>query len=269
MKTLYFFLITLTTLHTANAQDSSSRMHVSFWLGVGDLWLAHPGGSFAESLSYTATSTQTGAVIPQQFKGSLKGSLASNVFMGEYNTEIGYKAISATFGLGANRNFGAGYSMEVSLGLDYTIRRGHWAIKPGISVLWLGGRDEEVGSIDNRDQRISLGGITSGSQFVINADGDPDGPFEPDTVNTDHMNVNYSRSNVLLEPKVTLERSLSRLLFVGADLGWCIQLSQKNVLDLIQVDAAGDTGDAGSVRLKQNGYVGGPYFGIRVGVHLL
>jgi hypothetical protein len=273
MKTICFLLIPL-LFSTKTGAQSWKKDTVILSAGFGALFLRHPGHAFMKTAPYTVTSVLTGSTTDQNFNGSLNGPFNSAMYLVDLlKVEILHKQHAIDFGLGMNRDLGNTYGAYLRGGYAYIFTFHGFLLKPGMDLLYLFGRNENMGSIDNSDKTISLLGYTSRDQFTVGTtDGDGNTTYE--TYNTDHLDVDYHRTNLIAEPKVTLSsRQLSRQLWrfsLNLEAGWFVQAFQSNVIRLVQVgdDKNSTEHTLGSVHIKNDGAVSGAYIGLSVGIEM-
>jgi hypothetical protein len=276
MKTLFLFLIASALLHTARAQDAggepdSTRVapawNIVLSVSAGNVFLNDPGGAFTTSFPYTTSSPATSQV----FNGTSNGPFSSNMFVADvFNLEFSNEHNSVNMGLGLYNGISGTYSVYLKGGYSFVTPVNRFLqLKPGINLLYLFSHNEKLGSIDNYGQTVDLLGVISGPEFTVDTDTDPDGPVQNSDFETDHLDVKYSRSNLIFEPKVTLStRPVGGRVVFGLEGGWFIQVLQSNGVQLTQVATDGTTNSLGKIRLRNNGNVNGPYLGISIGVLL-
>jgi hypothetical protein len=111
-------------------------------------------------------------------------------------------------------------------------------------------------------------GYTAFEQYTVSVD-DGDGSSYDETYDANHLDVNYRRFTLLGNPKIVLSTQPFGRVFVGIELGWLVQLYQRCDLQLEQTTTSNPaTYTVGKVQLDTNGYLGGAFAAITVGVRL-
>lgn len=223
-----------------------------------------------ETIPYTVTPVPVGSPTRQNFTGSLNGPFRSAMYLADLlNVEIVHKNHGIDMGVGMNRDLGNTYGAYLRGGYKYIFTFRGFLLKPGLDLLYLFGHNENMGSIDNAYKMIDMLGFTSKDEFTVGTT-DSDGNTTDNTYNTDHLDVDYHRTNLVVEPMIALATKPVWRMSFSLEAGWLIQAFQNSAVRLVQVgdDSNSTTHTLGSVHIKNDGSIGGPYIGVNVGIYL-
>jgi hypothetical protein len=236
-----------------------------FIVGLSAFFPRFPGTSVSATFPYTTVSS--GVTTAGTFTGSMgPGSYPHVMYMADlYGLGFFSKRQGIEIGLAMNREWANnwGFTAEGRYARIFHLRG--WLLEPGASFLWLAGRNERMGSIDNNGDTVHVLGMTSGPQFSVPASKYSSGG----TFNTDHLKVAYYRGNLLLAPVLTIARFRKKGPTVFWTAGWYFDVQQTSRLGLFQENSdESHSSRLGKVKLPHNGRLSGFFAGVRLGLRL-
>jgi len=266
MKPLNLLLIAgLLVAGQTNAQPSS---YTIFSFGAGRMSVNDPGRDVSSSFSYTATDVSTGVSAFGTFRGSLgQGFLRTVNPIDLADLEFVRGRHSIDLGVGIANEIGTSTSVYFKGGYRKIFSFGGFQIKPALDLYYFSGGSTKMGSIDNRNQDLTMMGFTATSEWTKDVTDEDGNVTETDTYYADHLDVNYTRHDFAVKPSVIVAKQLDRLC-LSVEAGWMQELGQSCFLKLDQRDGAGNGNYVGGVPLDNNGSMSGLYFAVGVGVRL-
>lgn len=252
---------------TQNAPTSSDKPYTLVSTGFDMLFVSDPGHVFGITFPYTTTA----AAGTRVFAGNLQGNYRPQVPIFDclmLNTV--YRRWGFYLGVGINRQLNNDYAANIRSGSDYAFPMRGVTLKLGLDMVYFISRGESLGSIDNYGNTIQALGHTSGPQFTVSED-DGDGNTYDQTFDTYRLEVDYNRSSLDIGPRIALSsKPIGGRVVISLETGWLLPVLQTSRLRLVQVSDDNDhtTNPLASVKLAQNGAVGGVYVGITIGVSI-
>ncbi len=250
-----------------DAAPSSDKPYTLVSVGFDMLFVNDPGHVFGITFPYTTTA----AAGTRVFAGNLQGSYRPQVPIVDcllLNTI--YRRWGFYLGAGINRQLNNDYAANIRSGSDYAFPVRWVTLKVGLDMVYFTSRGESLGSIDNYGNTVQALGHTSGPQFTVPED-DGNGNTYDETYDTYRLEVDYNRSSLDIGPRIAFSsKPLFGRAVVSLETGWLWPVLQTSRLRLVQVsdDNGHTTNPLASVKLAQNGAVGGVYAGITIGVSL-
>jgi hypothetical protein len=270
MKPLYLLLISLLLLKDAGAQTkaANARMPSKGYdivsAGFGEFYPRDPGHDISATFPYMVKDVSTGSVTQQTFSGALHGKFTKPSYLIDLlNLEIVRKHHGSDVGFGLLQEAGGDHGFFLKGGYRYILQLGGLLIKPSIDLYYLNGVDR-MGRIDNKEKEISLFGFTASEQYTTESS-DDDGVSMTSTHTADHLDVNYRRYSVLVEPKIILANKPRGAFAISLEGGWMLPVSQMSILQFEQRDGSAEGNKVGSISFGKNGFLSGPYVAINVG----
>lgn len=269
MRKVYFVVIACALSRIAAAQ--SQGVNISLTTGAG--FLFNPNPSHAVTTSFPYTTTAAGGT--QKFSGSLQGDYHSLAPMFDLpGLDVTYRRLDFSIGTGLRQDFNNDYAWYGRTAISYAFPL-HWAtVKPGVGLIYFGGRRERLGSIDNRGQDLTMFDFTAYSQFVATYtydDGYGDFYSYDQTYNADHLDVDYSTHSLDIGPQVDLAfPSVGRFTF-SLQAGWLFPVIQQSALRFVQVSYDNyevTTNPVETIKQPHNGSLGGVFGDARVAFSL-
>jgi len=227
-----------------------------------------PGRDVSSSFAYTATDVSTGVSGFGTFRGSLGQGFLRTVNPIELaNLEFVRGRHSIDLGVGIANEIGNSSGVYVRGGYRRIYSFGGFQIKPSLDLYYFSGNATKMGSIDNRNQDLTIMRFTATSEWTKDVTDEDGNVTETDTYYADHLDVSYKRHDFAVKPSVIVAKQLDRLC-LSVEAGWMQELGQHCFLKLDQWDAAGNGNYVGAIPLDNNGSMSGLYFAVSVGVRL-
>lgn len=238
----------------------------------GSIFPVSPGQATQAYVNYTSVALGTGTQKSEVFTGTAKNGFANRMWsMGADYESIWNEKNDIVLGIGGFKNVGGDGGFYFHGGYRYVLNLGSVSLKPGLDYYALRGSNH-VGDIDNKQRDLYFDGFYSEAQFVVshtNTYTDDEGNTYDETTystyNTDRVEVKYRRRAKALQPLLEASGHWRRL-SVSAELGYMIQIQQKNTLTFDQIDDYfRERNEVGKIMMRRNGVLTGPRLSVMIG----
>jgi hypothetical protein len=270
MKRLFPLLLALLLLDTADAQLPQQSSYTIISMGFGSVFLKDPGKGFGVSFPYSSFATQPNGVDTQAtFNGAVGNSFSNRmvtVDLPDFEVVFGHDNRHAiNLGGGLNKNLENDYSFFLKTGYKYVFTFHDLQIKPGFDVYYLLGHNKTIGSINNIGSEIHVLGFTASDSWTQDYSDDNGNDYQQ-TYYADHLDVDYRRKSLDLDPNLTLTVNPVGKFVFSIQAGWFLQISQASQLNFLQSDWTNNKNHVGTISLDHNGTLTGPYVGMSIGM---
>ncbi|MDP4217833.1 MAG: hypothetical protein Q8927_16645 [Bacteroidota bacterium] len=262
MRVLYTLLIAVLLNGIADAQSPKSP----YWIistGVRSIFLPDPG--FPPWFDYSYTSNgQYGS-----FVGTISRPLPTRIYSYDLPAiEAVFRHGAIDFGIGLQNNLGNDRNFYMKLGYKYILHVNDIRIEPGFDLYDLIGKNEPMGSIDNRGAEIDILGFQAMPTWSKTSTDDDGNTTTTDIHYADHLDVDFNRSALMFNPKLTLSANPIGRIFFRIEAGYSLQIEQTSKVNFIQRDAKGHGNKIGDNHLDDVGSFNGPVAGVSIGYAL-
>jgi hypothetical protein len=262
MRRLYALLMLVLLAASADAQTTKSP----YWIistGIRSLFLPDPG--FPPWFDYSYTSNgQYGSIV-----GTLSRPLPARIYRYDLPTiEAVFRHGAIDFGLGLENNLGNDHNVYLKLGYTYILHVNDIQIEPGFDLYDLIGKNQPVASIDNRGVEIDILGFQAMPTWSKTSTDDDGNTTATNTRYADHLDLDFRRSALMFNPKLTLSVNPVGRLFFRIEAGYSLQIDQTSEVNFIQRDANGHGNKIGDNHLDNVGSFSGPSVGFDIGFAL-
>jgi hypothetical protein len=269
MKALYWLMIVVLLSEHIVAQ-TDDRSYNIWSIGGGAFFRTGSTGGIETAFPYTVTSVVTGITTTQTFSSGLRRSyFARPLGMGNLSTlTILRKRFSVDLGLGNYRSGNGENGFYFQTGYRRIFPIGPLLLGPGFDLYAFIGGKKSLGAIDNRQKEISLFGYRAPDRYPVTISS-YDYTSETDTINAGQLNIDYRRSALLLEPKLTLStRPIRGMWVISMEAGWMLPLEQSAEMEFVQADGPDghNPNNIGGINLKPGSGFSGPYVSLNVGL---
>jgi hypothetical protein len=277
MKALYLLLIPFLFFQEAGAQTENRNTSVSPVLperytiltaGFGIFFPSRAGHDVATTFPYTLKDVDNGNETNEIFNGRVHDRFSSPINMIDLlDVEFVRKHHSIDMGVGLSYEGGGDHGFYLKGGYRYILSFGGLQLKPGIDLYYIFGGNNTLGKIDNKKKEIFLPGAYADDHFTVTETDEYSSSDE--TVDADHLDVDYIRSTLMAEPKIVLAVEPSRKLTFSLEAGWMFQVLQYSRLEFRQFDDGNNSNVVGHISQPYNGSMNGLYAAIKVGINIL
>ena len=265
------------------------KRYLIYSASFGSLFCKKAPGILSATFPYTSKDISTGIATSKTFNGNFKNPFPPNIYLIDIlNMEMVSKKHFFDIGTGINSNQYSDYSLYVKIGYGHIfpvnfIQRHNRSIllfKPSVSLLFLSGYLESLGSIDNENKQISLLGYTAGNQFTTPSGRNMSGG----TYNANTLDVEFKRTNFMLAPKINVSNKINKGIYWSIDVGWLLQMSNHNrfylnqeanddnkhqqVLATVKPGTNGLNATFNGMPFIKGPNIGGAYVGVNVGLYI-